>query len=128
MKRYLLIGATLAMSGCTSHQIYFDKPGGTQAQFQRDMGDCKMAGLYAPQEQAPQLPPNYVANTTYNNTYTGSYGMVNQNGTATTTVQAQPNPYQGLVNLSTAIGNKVRQQRTVEYCMQAKGYTMRKSG
>jgi hypothetical protein len=119
----LLIG-TIFLAGCA--QDIWDKPGGSQAEFNQDSGSCQMFALSMPQQRAQQLPPVYQANTTYNGTYTpmgAGYGQVN--GTANTTYQAQPNPGQGFADLGAALGNAARQQQAMRACMTAHGYTLR---
>lgn len=113
MRYLLLVVAALALTACASRPDIYDKYGATQAQFQRDIGYCQMAGMNAPQYHPVQLPPNYVANTTY------GYGS------STTTIQPQENPLNGLNSLAAAIGNRNRQVAIVRYCMEAKGYTLR---
>ncbi len=124
MKRFLVL-ATLALAGCASHPDIYDKPGGTQAQFNQDSAYCKLVAMSMPQQQAAQLPPNYTATTSYNGTYMGTNNFGTANGMAQTNIQAQPNPGQAFANLAAAIGNIARQRAALRYCMASKGYTLR---
>lgn len=124
MKRTIAaLAGTLLLAGCA--QDIWDKPGGSQAEFNQDQGGCQMFAMGVPQQRAAQLPPTYTATTNYNGTYTGTpnYGTVN--GNAYTTVQAQPNPGQGFADLGAALGNIARQQQAMRSCMMSKGYTLR---
>lgn len=107
-----ILAAALFLSGCGPD--IWDKPDATQADFNQDQGACQMYAMSMPQATSQQLPPTYTAQTTY----TG-YG-------AYTTVQAQPNPGQGLADLGTALGNAARQKQAMRSCMMAKGYTLEK--
>jgi hypothetical protein len=125
MRRYIVFTAII-LAGCAGHSDVWDKRGGTSAQFQQDYAGCKMAALYAPQYAAPRLPQNYVASTTYNGNYSQLGGFASLNGTANTTIQSQPSTAQGVADIATAIGNRERRIAAVRYCMEAKGYSLRK--
>lgn len=104
------------VAGCAGPDIW-DKPGGSQAQFNVDQARCAMYAQGIPQQQAQQLPPSYTTTTTY---VGGPYG-----GSALSTTQAQPNVAQGFANLATALGNAANEQAAMRNCMVANGYILR---
>lgn len=122
MKLWLLGFIALFLAGCAEDTFY--KPDGNGANYYRDLAACRMyaeSGARTP----PQLAPVYTATTNYNGTYNPTFGTVN--GTATTNVQAQPNPNQGYADLGNAIGNAIRGKRMLRNCMEANGYLVRPS-
>lgn len=118
--------AALGLVGCA--QFVWVKPGATEAEFNQDMGGCRMYALSLPQYQARQLPPTYQANTTYNGNYTplgGGSGSINAN--SNTVVTPMQNSNQGIENLNATIANIGQQEQALNACMQSRGYYQQKA-
>lgn len=126
MKVAIIIVAAISLSGCAEHYVW-SKPGARAGEFDTQLARCKMYAqantpMYVPQ----QLPPNYVANTDYSGTFNGTrYGNTvsgNTYGTATTTVEARPNPWNGVSAIVAGIGNHNRTVNNTQLCLQANGW------
>ena len=117
-KLLILLVSCVSIAGCAP-DIY-DKPDGTEAEFGRDFGYCRMVALGVPPVQSAYVPPSYSSTTTYSGTY--GYGMAQ--GMATTTTQAN-DAGQGMANLGAAIATAGREREMLRSCMASRGYTLR---
>jgi hypothetical protein len=119
------LAAVAAMAGLLSAcaKDVWDKPGGTQTQFNVDDAQCQMFAMGVPQVQPAYVPPTYTSTTTATGTYMGGPGYGTVNGTATTTTTPD-NTGQTFANLGAALGNAARQKQAMRACMMSKGYTL----
>jgi len=94
--------------GC-AHNVTYDRADVTPDQLNRDLGQCRLVGLGAPQTTPTYLP-------------TGTMVVANAGGD-TQTVDSNPVVPNAMIAIGTAIANSHRQDEAVDACMQAKGYT-----
>lgn len=124
--RFLIFAAcVLALQGCAQYQ--WQKPGATQADFNRDAYQChaQAAQLYPAVMVSQQLTSGYVAPATTNCSTTATanrafgtvYGTGNTTCTTTPGAQIQPVVY-------TTDANSDNRTRAANGCMIARGYQM----
>lgn len=67
MIRFWIFILAASVGGCAT---YYDKPGATQADFERDAAHCRLVAAGVSPQRTPSPPPTYTATTqAYGNTY-----------------------------------------------------------
>ncbi len=115
MRTYIVIGVAVFLAGCAHQTIVYNRPHTTAAQYNQDMGQCKLLAMTIPQDRPYYLPA----------ASGGAAAASGDNATASADA-SNPVAINAGIAIGTAIQNHNREQGAQEACMQAKGYRAQK--